>query len=126
MGGICRKLLEAPEQPVDGVADPGALRFSEKSLYPIHGAHKRFETVLLLGFCVDQKFQDNVADALDSLGIYPIASRNLPCIQRGGLSQNGKLPGVTGRVDVGEVIRSSVKRAVLRKKRLHRNRETSE
>lgn len=126
MDGICRKLLEAVKQPVDGVSEPGALCFSEKRLHPIHGGHKRSETVLLLGFCVDQKFQDNVADALDSLGIYRIADRNLPCIQRGGLTQNGKLPGVTGRVDVGEVIRSSVKRALLRKKRPHRNRKTSE
>jgi hypothetical protein len=126
MGGIYRKLLEAVEQPVDGVAEPGALRFIEKRLHLIHGAQKRLETVLLLGFLVYPKFQYLVADALDSLEIRPIANRNLPCIQRGGRSQNGKLPGVTSRVDVGEVIRSSVKRVLLGKKRPHRNRKASE
>jgi hypothetical protein len=85
MGRICRKLLEAVEQPVDGLAESGALRFIEKRLHLIHGAHKRFETVLLLGFLVDPKFQDTVADTLDSLEIYPIANGNPLCNPWGGL-----------------------------------------
>jgi hypothetical protein len=126
MGGICRKLPEAVEQPVDGVVEPGPPPFIENRLHLIHGAQKRFETALLLDFFVDQKFQDYVADTLDSLEIHPLANRNPPCNPQGGLSQDCELPGVIQRVEVGEVIRNSVKGASLGKKGPHLNRKASE
>src|SRR5208337_1844272 len=124
--GIVSKLLEATEELVNDVAEPATRGIIEKGLDLIHRVHIRVELVLLLGFLVYAKFQDIVADALDPLEIHPIANRNLPCIQRGGLSQNGDLPGVTGRIDIGDVIRSSINSAFLGKKRAHCNRKAAE
>src|SRR5208337_3766481 len=52
-GGIRRiisKLLETIKEVVESVTEPGALRFIEKGLDLIHGAHISLELVLLLGF----------------------------------------------------------------------------